>query len=151
MSGKCLILAFMRKILLGLGGNIGDREAALHSAREALAAWVSEMRCSAIYEFPALLDADAPQEWNQPFLNQVVCGVTALEPLALLEQCQRIEQQIGKRKIGHWAPRLIDIDILDMQDVQLVSERLTIPHPEMHKRDFVMQPLLELCPDYPQW
>jgi 2-amino-4-hydroxy-6-hydroxymethyldihydropteridine diphosphokinase len=134
----------LRQIFFGLGSNCGDRFANLVAARDALKAQVNILRCSSVYETPALLPENAPAEWDIPFLNAVISGETDLEPLALLEFVKKIESEIGRQHRGHWGPREIDIDILLMDGVAIQTELLTIPHLEMLKRDFVMMPLQEL-------
>lgn len=138
----------MHNVAIGLGSNLGDRAANLKAACDQIRASLADIRISSCYETPALLDANAPKEWDQPFINQVVIGKTTLSPHNLLATCQQIEQRLGKRKIGHWAPRLIDIDLLLYDDMILHDEALTLPHPHMLSRGFVMKPLCEIASDW---
>ena len=124
---------------LGLGSNVGDRRGHLLAARDALGA----LRMSSLYETEPqgeLLD--------QPdFLNAVVEIETALAPEELLAQCKQIEQELGRAAGGpRHGPRVIDIDILLMGDIEFASERLRIPHRDLQKRRFVLEPLRELAP-----
>lgn len=139
-----------RHVLIGLGSNWGDRRGHLQQALSYLAvdAGIEQLRCSPIYETPPLLPEGAPEDWDMPYLNLVACGYTLLSPYALLARTQELEQKIGRMFRGHWGPREIDIDILDIEGVQLVSEMLTLPHPHMLHREFVMVPLADLVPDW---
>jgi 2-amino-4-hydroxy-6-hydroxymethyldihydropteridine diphosphokinase len=85
----------------------------------------------------------AAQAW---FLNAVVAVDTALDPVTLLQQTQAIERALGREPTYHWGPRSIDLDILLYGDVQIGTPTLTIPHPELCQRAFVIVPLLELVP-----
>ncbi len=139
----------MPKIAFGLGGNVGDVRNNLRQAIRYLCALpyadAHSLKCSSLYESPALLDDDAPQEWDMPFINQVVtleCDTQDWEQL--LRDVKEIEASIGRVARGHWAPREIDVDIIAIDGVKYKSETLTIPHEEAHKRDFVMLPLKEV-------
>jgi 2-amino-4-hydroxy-6-hydroxymethyldihydropteridine diphosphokinase len=130
---------------LGLGSNVGRRAANLRAAATALAdAGVTVTARSALYE-------TAPQGdvLDQPdFLNAVVRVRTALEPLDLLDVCKWVERELGRSEAGpRHAPRPIDVDLLLLGDLELRHERLTLPHPEIATRHFVLAPLLELDPE----
>lgn len=85
---------------------------------------------------------------DQPdFVNAVAKITTTLSPLELLSSLQKQEQAQGKIKLRHWGERLIDLDILLFDNVEVNSEKLTIPHPQMHLRDFVLLPLAEIEPN----
>lgn len=136
MSGSPRSRAF-----LSLGSNVGDREGYLAAAREALAALpgTEVLAASRIYE-------TAPQERKkQPdFLNQAVCLATGLEPFDLLHECQRIERDHGRTRGLRFGPRTLDIDILVFQGVESDHSELTLPHPRMLRRAFVLVPLAEI-------
>lgn len=137
------------KILLALGSNRGQRASMLDQARAALAAnEVLVLRSSFVVETPALLPDGAPASWNQPFLNQVIEVESARDPVGLLGVIKAIEVQLGRRPSARWAPRPIDIDIVAFGALVMNSDALTLPHPQMHLRRFVLQPLCELAP---QW
>jgi 2-amino-4-hydroxy-6-hydroxymethyldihydropteridine diphosphokinase len=131
----------VRRAFLSLGSNLGDRVATLAAAREALAALpaTSVVAASHLYE-------TAPQDReDQPdFLNQVVCVDTALEPYDLLHECQRIEHEHGRTRELRFGPRTLDVDILLVQDVESRDPELTLPHPRMLRRAFVLVPLAEV-------
>jgi 2-amino-4-hydroxy-6-hydroxymethyldihydropteridine diphosphokinase len=141
----------VRRAFLSLGSNLGDRVALLAAAREALAALPATalVAASRVYE-------TAPQERHDqpPFLNQVVVVDTGLEPLDLLHECQRIESEHGRVREERFGPRTLDVDILLFQDVESDDPELTLPHPRLARRAFVLAPLQELwslargMPDY---
>jgi 2-amino-4-hydroxy-6-hydroxymethyldihydropteridine diphosphokinase len=129
---------------LGLGSNVGDREAHLRGALELLGnKGVRVEAVSATYETEPQGDVlDQPD-----FLNAAVRVVTDLEPEELLDVCKAIEAEHGRMFAGQrHGPRPLDIDLLLLGDVELETERLTLPHPEVTARRFVLAPLLELDP-----
>lgn len=142
----------MSNIGFALGSNLGDRVSNLARAVEVLASFFEpgSMRCSPVYECAALLPEGAEEAWNLPFLNQVVMGrmEPSPDPLTLLASIKETERRLGRQPSGHWGPRHIDIDILFMDDRLLQSEQLTLPHPAMKERAFVMVPLAAIAP---QW
>jgi 2-amino-4-hydroxy-6-hydroxymethyldihydropteridine diphosphokinase len=130
---------------LGLGSNLGDREAHLRGALELLRRKGIEVEAvSSAYETEPIGEIlDQPD-----FLNAAVRIATELEPLELLDLCKAIEAEHG-RMFGspRHGPRPLDLDLLLLGDIELRSERLTLPHPEVTTRRFVLEPLLELDPD----
>jgi 2-amino-4-hydroxy-6-hydroxymethyldihydropteridine diphosphokinase len=130
-----------RRAFVALGSNLGDREAFLASARDALATLPGThlLAASRIYE-------TAPQDvLDQPaFLNQVVCLETALAPLDLLRACQAIESACHRERDRRFGPRTLDVDILLVQGIESDDPRLTLPHPRMFQRAFVLAPLAEI-------
>jgi 2-amino-4-hydroxy-6-hydroxymethyldihydropteridine diphosphokinase len=129
---------------LGLGSNVGDREANLRAARDALTRrGIEVLDSSSLYE-----TAPQGEVTEQPdFLNAAVRIRTGLEPEALLDACKRVEAELGRaaHRPRH-GPRPIDVDVLLLGDVEHRSERLTLPHREVTTRRFVLEPLLELDP-----
>jgi 2-amino-4-hydroxy-6-hydroxymethyldihydropteridine diphosphokinase len=105
-------------------------------------AGVQVMKVSSVYETEPV--GPAGQAW---FLNAVVEVVTNLSPVALLEQTQGIEHELGRETTYRWGPRTIDVDILLYDDIHVRTATLEIPHAELCHRAFVMIPLLELAPD----
>lgn len=139
----------MAHIILGLGSNIPKREAYLQRAISALEATaLKNLRSSAVYENAAMLPADAPKEWDMPFLNMAVIGVTELSPEALLDRIKEIESVVGRKERAVWAPREIDIDILAYDDRVIHSPWLHIPHPGLSSRAFMVKPFAELAPNW---
>jgi 2-amino-4-hydroxy-6-hydroxymethyldihydropteridine diphosphokinase len=127
------------RIFLGLGTNLGDRLANLDEAVRRLAAFCQILRCSAIYETEPWGFTDQPL-----FLNQVVEVETLLEPPALLAAVKSIEVDLGRQPNFRFGPRLIDIDILLFGSRMMQSAALTLPHPMLEQRVFVLVPLVEL-------
>lgn len=129
---------------LGLGSNIGGRLETLQRALDLLSgeAGVRVQRCSRVWETDPV---GGPEQ--DDFLNVVIEVDTDLEPLDLLAVCNRVEAQLGRTRQIHWGPRTIDIDILLIGDLTIADETLTVPHPRMHERAFVLLPLLELVTD----
>jgi 2-amino-4-hydroxy-6-hydroxymethyldihydropteridine diphosphokinase len=130
---------------LGLGSNVGDREAHLLAAIDALAERGVEVEAvSSAYETEPVGEV-----LEQPdFLNAAVRVRTGLEPEALLDLCKEIEVERGRAlDAPRHTPRPLDVDLLLLGDLVLSTERLTLPHREVTSRRFVLEPLLELDPD----
>lgn len=133
----------MNEVYLSLGSNLGDRKAQLQEAVRLLQLnpSISNLRMSSIYETAPVGYLD-----QHAFLNLVVRLETSLSPLELLDVCQEIEQALYRERLVRWGPRTVDLDILLYGQEQLTTERLTIPHPHMYERAFVLVPLRELMP-----
>lgn len=130
---------------LGLGSNVGDRESHLRAAVELLRERGVEVEAvSSAYETEPVGEVlDQPD-----FLNAAIRVRTELEPEALLDLCKEIEVERGRAlDAPRHSPRPLDVDLLLLGDLQLTTERLTLPHPEVTSRRFVLAPLLELGPD----
>jgi 2-amino-4-hydroxy-6-hydroxymethyldihydropteridine diphosphokinase len=134
-----------RKGFLALGSNLGDRRKNLRSAIDALRSHPG-IRVTKESSFYDTEPAGGPDQGR--FLNAVVQIRTTLEPEELLDAVLRIESDLGRVRREHWGPRTIDIDILTLEDLVYVSQALSIPHPLMHEREFVLRPLLEIAPDF---
>lgn len=133
----------MKTIYLGLGSNVGDRQANLDAAIERMAAPdLRVLRISPPYETEPV-DYTA-QRW---FQNLVVEAETTLFPLQLLARLQKIERALGRVRTVPKGPRTIDIDILFYAATVMRSEKLEIPHPRLHERRFVLAPLADLAPN----
>ncbi len=129
----------MSEAILALGSNLGDRCANLRAALALLAErGVTTTRVSSVWETPPV-PADQPR-----YLNAVAAAETALCPEALLATAKEVEHLLGRRPSGHWRPRPIDIDILFYGDREIVTETLTVPHPRLSERAFVLLPLAEV-------
>jgi 2-amino-4-hydroxy-6-hydroxymethyldihydropteridine diphosphokinase len=128
---------------IGLGANLGDARATLEAARDALAALPGSTlaACSSWWR-SAPVDASGPD-----FLNGVLALDTALAPLELLDALQAIEQQHGRERPYRHAPRTLDLDLLLYGDEIIAQPRLTVPHPRLLERAFVVRPLLEIAPE----
>jgi 2-amino-4-hydroxy-6-hydroxymethyldihydropteridine diphosphokinase len=126
---------------LGLGSNLGDRQANLDRALELLSQRLRLEKISSIYDSEPVGDIEQPR-----FLNLVCQAVTLLAPEGLLTLAKGIEIRMG-RTGPTGAPRIIDIDILFYGDQVIETPELTIPHPRLHQRAFVLVPLVEIAPD----
>ncbi len=130
---------------LGLGSNIGNRKENMLKAKSALnsSSQVNVLQSSTIIE------TDPVGNTNQPkFLNCVLKIETNLKPAELLTKCLEIESKLRRIRIKKWEPRIIDIDILLYGDKIIKEDYLVIPHPELHKREFVLRSLVEICPEF---
>ena len=137
----------MAIVYLSLGSNLGDRLGYLQQATSILSVHkdINIVATSSFYETePWQMEAE---NW---FVNAVVQITTTLSPEALLEETQRIEVQLGRIKNSSekYADRTIDIDLLFYDDLIMHTGELTIPHPLMHKRAFMLVPMLEIAQDY---
>jgi len=134
----------VKTVYLSLGSNVGERERMLQSALDLLnASGVAIHRVSSVYE-------TEPVDFREQrfFLNLAVKAETQLFPTMLLNRIQKIELALGRKRSGPpKGPRTIDIDILLYGGARVHSARLTIPHPRMHERRFVLAPMCELAPD----
>ncbi|MGE5335129.1 MAG: 2-amino-4-hydroxy-6-hydroxymethyldihydropteridine diphosphokinase [Nitrososphaerota archaeon] len=130
------------QVFLGLGSNIGDRDAHLVAALQELAAVATIERISAVYD-------TAPMHYtSQPRFHNIVCQAeTTLTPDALLREAKAIERRLGRQPGPRYGPRVIDIDVLLYDQVVLQTDELTLPHPRLAERAFVLVPLVEIAPD----
>ena len=134
----------MKLAYLSLGSNIGDKKKYLYDAIKLLDGYkgIRIVKLSSLYE-------TSPWGYTEQdlFMNLVFLIETSLSPVELLDCCQSIEQELGRVRLIKWGPRVIDVDILLFEDETINTERLTIPHPFMTERDFVMIPLCEIAKD----
>jgi 2-amino-4-hydroxy-6-hydroxymethyldihydropteridine diphosphokinase len=128
---------------LALGSNLGDRLAHLQLAVDALAGTpgVRVLAASLVYETAPV--GGPPQD---AYLNAVVAIDTDLDPHELLRVCQQIEQLAARERTERWGPRTLDVDVLLFDGTHIESEELTIPHPRMWERGFVLAPLRDVAP-----
>lgn len=129
----------MNDVYLSIGTNIGEREDNLRRAVRLLAEQVKVETVSAVYETAAVGFTD-----QADFLNITVHVKTALSPLAMLDVCQAIENELGRVRTVRWGPRVIDLDILLYNNENMNTERLILPHPRMYERAFVLIPLFDV-------
>src|SRR5438045_1324900 len=128
----------MKAVYLSLGSNLGDREANLRAVLDRL----NPRRVSPIYE------TEPVDHTAQPFFLNLVAEVeTALMPMQLLTHTQRIERDLGRKRTIPKGPRIIDLDLLFYGTSIVSAKRLQIPHPRLHERRFVLEPLADLAPD----
>jgi len=131
-------------VFLGLGSNLGDREAALSRARVLLTALPGT---TVTAESGIYVTAPVGGPEQDDYLNQVVEVRTLLSPYELLTSVQGIEAELGRVRDIRWGPRTIDVDILWYHGFSSADARLEVPHPRMEERRFVLEPLAELAPD----
>lgn len=135
-------------IYLGLGSNEGDKKSHILQALSLLKSSVQIEKVSPLYENPALLPNQYDSSWNRPFLNMVLKGRTSLDIKEFFSVIQNIETQLGRLKNHQkWSPRTIDIDILAVDELEYSDKNLTIPHPALTERDFVLSPFRDIDPD----
>jgi len=146
-------------IILGLGTNLKNRLENIELAITLLSEIFDIVEFSQVYESKAMLKNNAPSSWDKNFLNMVVAvdNIYNFTPMDALKHIKNIEIKMGRlddsvNNISNWSPRIIDIDIILWDNLVLREEsdslKLQIPHPEMHKRNFVLLPLLDI---YPEW
>lgn len=142
------MIAQVTTVLLAFGANLGDRGETIIAAQHAIAKaeGIEQLVASPLHETVALTtegpDPDAPR-----YLNGVATARTTLSPHDLLDLLQRIEDEHGRVRDVHWGDRTLDIDLILFGGRAIKDERLTVPHPRAHERDFVLSPWLALDPD----
>ena len=132
----------MATVYVALGSNLDDPLAQLTQAVDSLKKFAKNLKVSPFYGSKPLGPQDQPD-----YVNAVVKFETELEPLVLLDALQAIENQQGRVRLRRWGERTLDLDILLYDNVQLQTERLTLPHYDMHNREFVIVPLYDLSPE----
>lgn len=129
-------------VYLALGSNLGDRLSNLKEAISSLPPQMDVKAKSHVYETPPW-----GYENQSPFYNQVLKGKTYLGPEALLKHLKRLEVALGRKASFQNGPRLIDIDILFYDDLVMNTPVITLPHPRLHERGFVLLPLMDIAPE----
>ncbi len=129
---------------LGLGSNLGDKKNYLDQAIDE----ITKLKNTKLIRTSSMIVTAPYGKTDQPdFMNCVIELDTDLEPEELMKKCLYIENQLGRIRNEKWGPRTIDIDMLFYEDEIINSELLVLPHPQLHKREFVLTSLNELCPD----
>ena len=131
------------RAFIGLGSNLGDRRAYLAAAVDGLRAGGDFVAVSPLYETEPV-GGPAGQD---PFLNVVVELSTEDSPRRLLERCRALESMAGRVREQRWGPRTLDADVLLVEGTEVHERDLTVPHPRLWERRFVVQPLADLAPD----
>lgn len=131
-------------ILIGLGSNLGERECQLEQALQRLeqAGDLNIIGVSNLYETKPVGDTDQPE-----FMNMAARVETLLAPLELLQRCLAVENKMGRVRTRRWGPRIIDIDLLEYNARRVYQPELTLPHPEIVNRGFVLIPLNDIAPE----
>ena len=137
-------LQVMHKAYIALGSNLNMPQQQLQEAIKSLQnmATTEVVAISPFYQSIPLGPQDQPD-----YINAVACINTKLKPLELLQQLQNIEQQQGRQRLRHWGERTLDLDILLYDNLEMQTEKLTIPHYDMHNREFVIVPLADIAPE----
>lgn len=133
-------------VLIGLGSNMGRREKNITAALHALETTrgIEVAKVSSLYETEPV----GGPEGQEKYLNAAAMLRTSLSPRRLLALCQHIENTLGRNRQIEWGPRTIDLDILCFGGEIISEPDLMIPHPLMHERRFVLEPLVEIAPDF---
>lgn len=131
----------MSIVYIALGSNLGDKLGYLKDARQALSEQpqITVLASSKLYETDPYGDVE-----QDDFLNAAIKIETKLDPQELLDVLHQIEAELGRERLIHWGPRTIDLDILLFDDAVIQTKTLTIPHPELTKRSFVLIPLKDI-------
>ena len=130
-------------VYLAIGSNLGNRKNNIEKARLGLLDnKINILQSSNYYETPSW-----PNPKNPKFLNIVIKVITNLTPLELLYRCKEIEANLGRKKMPKNSPRECDIDIIDYNNM-IISNKIILPHPRMHRRNFVLFPLFEINKDW---
>jgi 2-amino-4-hydroxy-6-hydroxymethyldihydropteridine diphosphokinase len=128
------------RALLALGSNLGDR---VRFLQDAVALMPDLVAVSPVYE----TDPVGGPDGQRPYLNMVVRLDTELDAGELLDLCHRLEEKASRRRVVHWGPRTLDVDVLWMDGVTIDEPGLVVPHPRMADRPFVLAPLRDVAPD----
>jgi 2-amino-4-hydroxy-6-hydroxymethyldihydropteridine diphosphokinase len=133
------------RVAIALGSNLGDRVSHLDHAVARLQTVIRHLRVSRYYE-TAPVGVSGPQP---VYLNAAAVGTTTLSPRALLETLLAIERERGRERPRPAAPRTLDLDLVLFGDIVIDEQGLTVPHPRFRDRRFVLEPLAEIAPDFP--
>jgi len=138
-------LGFRHKVYIGIGSNLGKKEENCLKGIEAI-----EANCECYVESKSPLYHTEPVDFEDQawFINGVIEIYTRLDPISLLKKLKGIEKETGRTSCGiRFGPRILDLDILFFDDLILHTKELTLPHPRLHKRRFVLRPLFDIAPD----
>jgi 2-amino-4-hydroxy-6-hydroxymethyldihydropteridine diphosphokinase len=130
------------KVVISLGSNIGDRQNYLAGAIERIKEYIFVEKVSEFIETNPVGGPEQPD-----YLNAVLIGESDIAPMELLEICLAIESEFGRVREIHWGPRTLDLDLIIIGELQIESEKLNLPHPRAHEREFVLAPWLSIDPD----
>ena len=133
----------MNKVYIALGTNLGDRQKNLETAMQELTEFAKILKKSSIYDTKPVGYADQGN-----FLNMALEAETELSPVELMFRMQEVEHKMGRIREIENGPRIIDLDLLFYDKKILNQKNLKVPHPQLHLRNFVLDPLAEIAPDY---
>ncbi len=138
----------MARAVLALGANIGDPA---RQIRDAIADIANHPEITLLEQSTIIITPPWGVTDQNDFHNGAVLIETQLAPMDLLDFCLATEARLGRVREVHWGPRIIDIDVVAYDRLEMASERLTLPHPYAHERDFVLTPVREIAPDVAEW
>lgn len=146
------MVAERRRAIIALGANLGKPRESFARALDDIERAVGPIltRSTFVETAPLVLPGDDPAR-HPPYLNGVILVGTIMAPPEILAALHRIEQALGRDRAtetGRWQPRLIDLDLIGLEDKVLETATLVLPHPRMHERAFVLGPLVEIWPDW---
>lgn len=133
----------MDKVFISIGSNLGSKEDYCRKAIVEVGKFAKNIKLSSLYETKAVDKVDQPN-----FINCAIEIETELSPQKLLAELNRIEQKLGRVRHERWGPRTIDLDIIFYGDLVLEEPHLIIPHPRAHLREFVLEPICEIDPNF---
>ena len=148
------IISGKKRIIFGIGSNLGDRNFYLNEAVKELTKQLFLNNCkkSEIFKNPAMLLPNSPKEWNSEFFNiafSADINLRKFSPEKILEIVKKIEKEIGRKEREKWAPREIDIDILAIGNLKIqIADKLVIPHYDLKNRDFFVNTIEEIEPGF---
>lgn len=132
-------------VFIGIGSNLGNRKENIQNAIKLL----EDTKDIQITKVSSIIETEPYGKTDQPnFLNCVITIETKINPEHLLEICNNIENELGRIRKEKWGPRTIDLDILFIDDLVIHTPDLIVPHPEIHKREFVLTSLVEIAPNF---
>jgi 2-amino-4-hydroxy-6-hydroxymethyldihydropteridine diphosphokinase len=131
------------KAVVAIGSNSGNRKENIRTALKSFASFCHIDKYSKAYKTKPYGNKNQPD-----FINMAVLIETSLSPTELLDKLLEIETHLGRERTIHWGERTIDLDIIFYDNLVIQTENLTIPHPDMQNRDFVLKPLMDICPDW---
>ncbi len=138
----------MARAILALGANIGDAAGQIEAAVAAIA---EHPQITLLERSTTIVTPPWGVTDQDEFHNAAALVETELSPLELLDFCLETENTLGRVRTMKWGPRVIDIDVIAYDRLEMTSERLTLPHPYAHERDFVLVPVREIAPDVADW
>ncbi len=134
-----------KRAVISCGSNLGDKEAYL---RDAIDKITCDMKCRVLRSADFIVTAPYGGVQQDDFVNGAFVLETLYEPEELLTLLNRLEAEAGRERKIHWGPRTLDLDIIFYEDCVMRTDRLTIPHPDMQNREFVLQPLMQIAPEW---
>jgi 2-amino-4-hydroxy-6-hydroxymethyldihydropteridine diphosphokinase len=148
-AGSISVKMPFMEVGIALGANLGDRIATLRKAAVLIGEGIGPVtHASRLFQTRAMVPPERPDEVQPDYINAVVVVESGMSPASILEELLRCEAVLGRVRGERWSARAVDLDLL-YAGVQIIqTPRLVLPHPELHQRDFVLVPLVEVAPDW---